>query len=720
MFDRSLVTSGFDTETLISDDYLTYVLLAQIEAGLFPLRFDVPHPDTGLPIHVQIHPPTDYERRYDPHPDAPPLPDAITNSLTVRLLPDGDEAFLHLTAFVTVQDETSGQTVGPAPAGLLVDVDIDSDPDGDFERNHRLHLSFVGLDQTTTAVLENNGLDPDAVEQSIRSQLDRDIPLGVTQGLRVQRVRTRKFVTDQQRTLGIYVDLALKSDPDAYVEARGDLDDAKDFRPPGAPLAFATSPQLFGLLGPDAKARQAEPNESGDGFRYPLRKDPLNPDSDEIGRIKGISVGPELLGIPPTVPTGRLMIDVHGEYTDAPGDPDFHLQLFFRPVRDQDGVITWDLDVDVDLGLLATLFLVIAGIGLTLLFSPMVSWGSTLIVGTILGIAVLKDLIAEPLAAKMVEDHLDEDSEASILDALPFRPPAAFRRWDPFYLTQHEVAGLLDEDVVVDQDGIAFEARHLALDKEPVPTDHVVVRDEERAVGSVSSLRYRVFDFNGHAPDFEALAPGTDRMSFARTDPVNEPTLVSLTNEQIADRIPERKLLAPITYTAERIYLVDGQIDALLVLSRKEHGELRQREINRFRGRMFAVIMDEFGDEITAEETQRLTEELGREPTQDEIDKAVEAHINRVIDGLMPGFESDLLPGLLEAAIARTLRFDLPPEEMIEQQQAGVLILDGVEIIVRHNDDGTVTPYYRDHPDFDPKDNLLSLPHYTPPYEPPP
>src|SRR5438093_3637813 len=137
MFDRSLVTSGFDTETLISDDYLTYVLLAQIEAGLFPLRFDVPHPDTGLPIHVQIHPPTDYERRYDPHPDAPPLPDAITNSLTVRLLPDGDEALLDLTAFVTVQDATSGQTVGPAAAGLLADVDIGGEPAGDFDREPR-------------------------------------------------------------------------------------------------------------------------------------------------------------------------------------------------------------------------------------------------------------------------------------------------------------------------------------------------------------------------------------------------------------------------------------------------------------------------------------------------------------------------------------------------------------------------------------------------------
>ena len=85
----------------------------------------------------------------------------------------------------------------------------------------------------------------------------------------------------------------------------------------------------------------------------------------------------------------------------------------------------------------------------------------------------------------------------------------------------------------------------------------------------------------------------------------------------------------------------------------------------------------------------------------------------------MPGFERELLPGLVEAAVARTLRFDLAPEELIEQQLAGVVILDGKEIIVRHNSDGTATPYYRDHPDGDPRDNLLSLPQYTSPYQPP-
>ncbi|MGH3738529.1 MAG: hypothetical protein ACRDT6_23410 [Micromonosporaceae bacterium] len=717
MFDRSLVTSGFDTETVVSEDYLRYLLLAQIEAGYLALRFDVPHPDTGLPVHVQLHPPTDYVRRYEPHPDAPALPEAVHGSLQPRLLPEGDEAFLHLLVWVTVHDETSGQTVGPVPAGMLVDAEITSRERNGLERDHALRLSLVGLDQSTRGALESQGIDPDAVEASIRQQLDRDLPLGVAQGQQVQAIRMRKFVTDDQRSLGLYVDLALFAKPGQYVEPRGDVDAAQDFRPPGAPLAFASSPELFGLLGPDAKSRQAEP--SGDGFRYPLREDPLDRESDEIGRIKGISVGPELLATT-SVPTGRLMIDVHGEYTDALGDPDFHLQLLLRPVRDADGKVTWDLDVDVDLGLLATLLLIAVGIGLTLLFAPALAWGSTLVVGTLVGLAVLKGLIAEPLAAKLVGDRLDADSQASVLDALPFKVPGAQRRWDPCYVTQHQILGLTDENVVIDQDGIAFEVASLALDKEPVPVDHVVVRDEDRTVGTVRGLRYRVSDFVRHTADFAAIAPGTDRLPFTRTDPLGEPTLVSLTNAEIADRIDAKKLRAPITYTAERIYLVHGQIDALLVLSTRERAEQRQAVIDRFRRRMFDFIVDGYGDDLRADVIAELTPQLGREPTEDEITEAFRARVNSIVDGLMPGFEEQLLPGQLDAAIAQTLRFDLAPEELIEQQQAGAVILDGKEIIVRENQDGTKTPYYRDHPDGDPRDNLLALRHYTPPYQPPP
>lgn len=413
------------------------------------------------------------------------------------------------------------------------------------------------------------------------------------------------------------------------------------------------------------------------------------------------------------------MIDVHGEYTDAPGDPDFHLQLFFAPQRDADGVVSWDLDVDVDLGLLATLFLVVVGIGLTLLFAPMLAWGSTLVVGTLVGLAVLKGLVAEPLAAKLIEDHAEEDHQASVLDTLPFRLPVATRRWDPFYVTQHEITGLLDEDVVIDQRGIAFSAPRLSLDKEPIPENHVVARDEERTGTSLSGVRYRVQDFGPRRADFDAIAPGTDRMAFSRADPAGEPTLVSLSLAQIDERIAAHRLSAPVTYTAERIHLLDHQIDALLVLSRRERAEQRQLLVSAFRRRMFDVIVAEFGTEWRVQIIDELTQQLGRPPTEDEVNGALDTRVNRVIDGLMTGFETQLLPTQWDVAVAATLRLDLAPEELIQLQNAGAVILDGKEIIVRHNRDGSVTPYYRDHPDGDPRDNLLSLPHYTPPYQPP-
>jgi hypothetical protein len=155
------------------------------------------------------------------------------------------------------------------------------------------------------------------------------------------------------------------------------------------------------------------------------------------------------------------------------------------------------------------------------------------------------------------------------------------------------------------------------------------------------------------------------------------------------------------------------------VLSRVERDEQRQTLIDDSRAEVFAFIADLFGARIRADVIADLTEELGRPPTEEEIREEFNSRINGLIDLLIPGFEEQILPGLLEDAVARTLRFDLAPEEMVQQQLAHVLILDGKKIIVRHNQDGTTTPYYRDHPDADPRDNLLSLPHYTPPYQPP-
>ena len=71
MVDQSLVTSGLDIEVLLSARCVRYALLAQIEAGLLPMELDVVDPATDLDAHITIHPPTDYERLYDPDPGAP-------------------------------------------------------------------------------------------------------------------------------------------------------------------------------------------------------------------------------------------------------------------------------------------------------------------------------------------------------------------------------------------------------------------------------------------------------------------------------------------------------------------------------------------------------------------------------------------------------------------------------------------------------------------------
>jgi hypothetical protein len=396
---------------------------------------------------------------------------------------------------------------------------------------------------------------------------------------------------------------------------------------------------------------------------------------------------------------------------------------FFQPVIAGDGVVTWDPDVDVDLGLLATLVLIGAGIGITLLFA---GWGSALVIGSILGVAVLKGLIAEPLAAKIVADRLDVEQFASLFDVIPFKLDAASRRWDPFFKTHVLVLGLLDEPPVIDSRGIAFEAARLALDKEPTPEDHVVIRDEDRSAGVVTGLRYRVRDFDDHntdvddiVADFRAIAPSTDRLDYARSDPIANPSLVSLTLEQLALRIPEKKVLAPLIYTAERISMFEGQVDQILVLTRRERVEAKERVENRFRARQRDFIEAEYGNEIRLIVTSLLENELGRQPTNQEVQVAFDAHVSSVIDGMIRAFRRYQLPYLLEAAIARTLRFDLSPEEFTELQHAGILVLDGMEMLVRHNADGTQTPYYRDHPDGNPRDNLLAKRHYSHPYVPP-
>ncbi|HEY9466502.1 MAG TPA: hypothetical protein VIR54_25575, partial [Vicinamibacterales bacterium] len=631
--------------------------------------------------------------------------------------------FMHVDVFTTIVQHLpppDGDRTTEGNMGLIVYLALNADRTSNgLETNHRLRLSFARFDPLTKFALEQAQVDVPFVEDQIRSRLDRDLPLGVAQGQQVQQIRMQKlFPPDGRRTLGIYVDLALRAKPgNEFLPSRGILSLAQDFREPASAIAFATAPGLFALLGPDAKVQRAERKPGSSDFSFPLREDLSDPDSDEIGTIDSISVGPELQPGPlPPVPTGRLMVNVDATYEKSTPDVGIAVQFFFNPKRNAVGIIEWESDVDVDLGLLATLLFVVAGIVVLFPFIGPFSIAAGLIVSSFAGL--IGQAIAEHYAAKQIAEKTDEQGLASVLDALPARLPAASRRWDPFYFTEHQIVAKLDEAMIIDKKGIAFSAEEVVLDKQPVLREDIAPVGEERDGGAVSAVRYDVPDFLSFANDFkpEVTAPGVDRLDFVRADEVSEPTVVTLTVGQILERKELKRVLAPIVLDAQRIYLVSGQIDQLLCATWR----MRTRE----RDRLIREFQDRERDEINANERAQIEQDvaadLGGSATPEEIAEEVERRIEKLVDERRKEYIEGALRDDLHEALAPFLRFDVAPEELIDLQQRSIFSLDSKEIIVRHNKDGTETPYYRDHPDGDPRDNLLSLPHYAFPYAPPP
>jgi hypothetical protein len=312
-----------------------------------------------------------------------------------------------------------------------------------------------------------------------------------------------------------------------------------------------------------------------------------------------------------------------------------------------------------------------------------------------------------------------DEQDLDVLEALPHRVTAATRRWDPLFDTRHQVVALLDENVRIDFSGIAFEGR-AELGREPAPRRDAILRDEERdEEGEITHLRYRVDDFATFEETFEALAPGTDRRPFRRADPEGEPTLVSLNRDQLADRTtPDHtgaplRVAAPVSLVPRRVHTHQGQIDDILCITRREISERRRALIAAFRAGERQRLEEEEGDQIRADVARELEDHLGRPPTERELADAVERRFEELLDQAQKTFEKDELAEPLRDAIDALLRFDLAPEELAEFQNAGILFVEGKEIVVREG-----KPYYRDRPDADPTDNLLALPRYQPPFEP--
>jgi hypothetical protein len=172
MIDPTLVTSGFDTETLLSERYVAYVLLAQIEAGLLSPRVRIVRPaeppdDPGLDLDVTIHPPTAYERLYEPHPGGE-LPDARAGAFEVDILFDHPSgADVRIGLFVTVVDNRTGRRL-EGGLDLFTTLSLGFQRDGALEKNHRLALEVVDIGGIVVNLAESFGADATSCSRASR------------------------------------------------------------------------------------------------------------------------------------------------------------------------------------------------------------------------------------------------------------------------------------------------------------------------------------------------------------------------------------------------------------------------------------------------------------------------------------------------------------------------------------------------------------------------
>lgn len=701
MIDQSLIQSGFDAEFLMGARYLRYLLLTSVETGTFPLRFSIEEPA----LDVIVHPPEDYQRLYAPHPDAEPLPPPVFDAFETEILFDHEMgADLRVRMRVDLRSLKTGQELAEQFVDLFLDLTLEAEAGEEgVSRNARLRLEVVDLevDLLLGLALAAAGATPQDLLPAIKERVDRTVGLGVaSSGQNLQRIEISKLepTADHPAAFAVYLNLRLKNgpEPDAFQGDRGDLSQARNFLPEGDDLAFGLRGSLFDKLGDDAKFRMAEETSKGSGeFHFPIREDPSNPNSEQKGRFKNITVKP--------LPGNVLRVDIHGEaFVDDFPDPDFHFKFDFKPTIEE-GVLDFEVEHDLDVDLFGEA-LVFLGILSLALFSSLGAAGFAALI-----VLVVQELIVEPIAQSKTSDV---GLDASFLDALPHHLTAERRRWDPFYATLHQVVALVD-GIQINREGIGFSGKAV-LGKEAQTVGHVVIRDEARNDnGEISELRYRVRDFEEVQDDFTPVFLATDRRAFARASGDPEGDLFTLTLPQVLDRIDQARLRELIGYVPKRVYIRDNQIRLLLCISETEIAEERDRFIDEFRDATRAQILDERGDELRDEVTEELTEELGEPPTEEQIQKALDACLDELVSEQEETFVEEELPELLEEALEPRLRFDLDSPEFFALQDDRVLFIRGYQRI-RMERDGVVSEYYRDRPDGDPRDNLLSLPRYSP------
>lgn len=733
MVDQTKVTSGFDVEFLMTEEFIRFFLLCSLDTGSIPWATESSGasgtPPTPYRTVTIIHPPValqnvrlypvfpEFEGHEHPHLDLAPAYSTRPDELQVTILdsdPRGADISVRVSPTVvdTLVVPPSVRVAGvPIDLALRFEIVSSARADG-LLGDVELELELVDVSGPLIDAIEQLLSAPDPpplptradILAQLKDTIDRSVPFAVSGGGALQRIETRTFAGDPNRpsAIGVYIDLALRNGPapsEFLTTVRGDTSLAQNYLEPGMTMAFAFPPETYGLLSDDLKFKMARPKpDDPTEFHYPLMDG-----DDQIGVLHGITVRPETLppGSPPVF-TNALVIDVHGEYeVDNWFDPDFHLRLTLRPETGPRGVFDFDIDVDLSLSATATLSALFVGL-VTSVFLPQLGIPLTFL--TVIAIKAVEHYGAEA-AGSAIES---EGGMTSFLDTLPHKLVVEQRRWDPLYATDHRVE-TGDVELLVNADGFAMAANALFVGRRTWPLTSMVIRSETRAAdGAMDGVVYRAADIGRYlSTDLQAVAAAVDRMPYVGLLPVAgdiESHRVQLTLEQVHDRIEAGdRHVADLDYVPAKVDVIAHQVFQILAVSQIETDEAP----GIARGLLRAEYRSQHASTLRPQAIAELQAELGRAPTEDEI----RARIEKIVaDATEPG-----VPGRARVELSRRMRFDLEPSEFAALQRTGILTLGRDQLEIRTTPDGTV--YYRDYErPFEPNtptgDNLLSLPPY--------
>lgn len=707
---QSRVKSGFDAEALLGEGYLKMALQTAYDAGLVPDRLEFETTTISLSTcsgDLRLYQGNDFENG-----DARIEDNDSFNTVILFGHPGGANLKVRLGV-----STTEFPIAIEFHLFLAVGLAKERDADGAISKIG-LAIHVVDVESPALGLIETEyGFSKEKILTTLQLEVDRTVDIGgAAKFKRVEDIQIKWLEGDADHApaLGIYINVLIRDgdEADAFLDPRGDLDEALNFLPIGEDIAMATRPGMYSQMAKDVFSRTAIPNGFG-GFEHAFRKSLLNPKSKRLGDMHSCSVRQSVNPAQPfPLPANGLTIVIKGDFRDPIDltNTDLTYTIDIRPTINSDGFLDWDTDFDCDVD--ATFeFITLWGATLMfIIFGPIgagIFVGATFLIGLGVGLGI----------SLYKQDKVASKADATLSDVILDRLTIKTRRWDPFYATLHQVVTKPSQAEFNSAGfmlcGKAFVGREL------VPPVESVVRDEFRnEAGEITHLRYRVPDFEKVAEDSKLFAAGTSRRSFTPADPL-EPDLWAVTLEEFEARLndPEGKLIPfSIPYYPAAVHLEDGAIAQIMVVSMKEVEELQDFLRARAFDAGFARILALEGDQIRQDVTDDLSAG-GNVPTQEEID----AEVNRIIAERVQKIidEEYVEPTPLDLALSESLleiaKLDASPVELIDLQIRKVIVIDpGIEDV---NPEDRPT-YLRDirfgEDEFGGDDNLLSRPRYQP------